>query len=472
MLAAKLPLSRAPSRKLLFNIDEKNILDISYNKEINPNRLDRSINKNEIAKQIIMNNNGKSLDYLFRRFFWDIKIFNNKNLPIVVDKIRNKSSFDKKHQSKFFWLLDLPIKMPGIGWKVPSELSQFSEFISKSIGYEKMVNPNIDNYYAYLSVDQRVVAPNESQRRPGWHADSFITKYTNPDIEYNKQVETDSIYLAYNSLPTEFCAGPFTFNQSFDHHDNVQVLSHFDNMARGKEIITYSPYTILKMGPECVHRVGFNKSDHYCPRTFIKMVFSKQIFNRIGNDHNHLVDYNWPLVPRTKERNNSNIAIFRNDDNEYLTVAPEDLFKNFNGVSFIWSKNKIYSIYRTSKIIATPAREGELLQTELNGSIISYNTAKRGDWKVKKISNGTEYFLSSDQMEKFYDFDYDFRTTEIIFRPKKIVVQAIELDKPIKIIAPWKHTQYLSQGDFIVRRSDNDIYGVNKDNIVNDYYFI
>ena len=68
--------------------------------------------------------------------------------------------------------------MPGTNFQIPEELSQFSEFIIKCIHYEKLINSDIDDYYAYLSVDQRHVNPNESQRRSGWHYDSFITKAT------------------------------------------------------------------------------------------------------------------------------------------------------------------------------------------------------------------------------------------------------------------------------------------------------
>jgi len=370
----------------------------------------------------------------------------------------------------FFWLLDLPIKMPHSNWSIPVELSQFSEFIKKSIAYETLINPNIQNCYAYLSIDQRPVKPTESQRRPGWHSDSFITNNTRPDIKQTN-IEMDSIYLAYNSIPTEFCTNSFTFNKTFDHHNNTDVLNHFDKIAAGKPIITYKPFTILQMGPECVHRVGYNTSNNTCQRTFIKLVFSTEIFNRLGNDHNYLLDYNWPLVPRTIERNNSNIKIFRSDDNKYIITAHHDLAEVFNHKPYPWAKKQIIQAVRNSKISAYPAIPGELLQTNLNGDIITYNTAKNGDWKVKKLSNGTEYFLSSNQISTFYDYEQNFSIDQqIIFKPKPLIISTVEISMPIKIMTPWNHSQYLSPGDFLIKRNDNDIYGIAANNFKHDYF--
>jgi len=464
--------------KLLFDIDEKRMSKISYRNELKLD-LNRHLDISETVtttRSVIQNNRTKPLDELFHRQFWDIGMFNKKSLPVVIDNIKHKNFFQKKDaDNNFLWLLDLPIKMPGINWKIPTELEQFSEFITKAVQYEKLINPNIENYYAYLSVDQRPVKPNESQRRPGWHADSFITKNTRSDID-KKQIDIDSIYLAYDCTPTEFCEGPFTFNNNFDHHNNIDVLNHFEQTAKGKNITTYDPFTILKMGPECVHRVGFNMSNVICQRTFIKLVFSLEIFNRVGNNHNYLIDYNWPLVQRTKERNNSNIVTFKDNDNEYINVATDDLRKIFFGHKYEWSGDEIYNAYRTTPISARPAIEGELLQTELDDSLITYNMAKRGDWKVKKLSNGTEYFLSSKQMQQFYEFSFDNKEHNTffdnIFTPKPLTVQAVEVMMPIKIMAPWNCPQYLAKGDFILERKsdlENDIYGIKKDNFQLDY---
>ena len=178
------------------------------------------------------------------------------------------------------------------------------------------------------------------------------------------------------------------------------------------------------------------------------------------------------MIPRTKERNNSNIIVFHNDLIQYINVTPDELLNVFMYHYYSWAANLIYQVFRKTSIVAYPAREGELLQTELNNSIITYNIAQRGDWKVKKLSNGTEYFLSSQQMEKLYEFDFDNKDSEIKFKPKSHIVEAIELTSPILIQTPWSHPQYLSKGDFIIKRDDNDIYGVKRENFYSDYELV
>ena len=240
-----------PSSNLLFNIDHMNMHKILYNQYLKSVDLDSHLDiglKKSMTKTIIELNRDKSLDNLFRRRYWDIQMFDDMNLPIVISNLNNPHLFQKKNHTQFFWLLDLPIKMPGINWKIPTELLQFSEFIIKCVHYEKLINPNIDDYYAYLSVDQRQVNPGQSQRRPGWHSDSFITESTRKNLtDSNVPIDVDSIYLAYNCLPTEFCSGPFTFDHSFDHNNNADVLNHFEQMSKGLKIVTYPPFTILKI---------------------------------------------------------------------------------------------------------------------------------------------------------------------------------------------------------------------------------
>lgn len=466
-------LKRYFSNKLLFNIDSTNMVKITYDKALKLNlgsHLDIT-KKKSLSATLFQNNRDKTINELFKKQPWNIKMFSDKHLPIIAGTINNKYEFEKRNNNNFLWLLDLPIKMPGTNWKIPIELKQFTEFFTKSIEHEKLVNPNINNCYAYLSVDQRPVKPNESQRRPGWHSDSFITRNTRTDIS-KSNIEMDTIYLTYNSIPTEFCEGPYIFDNTFDHHNNTEVLNHFDKVSFGKEIKTYSPFTILKMGPECIHRVGFNYGKTICQRTFIKLVFSTEIFNRIGNDHSYLFDYNWPLIPRTVERNNSNI-ITSKDENAYITVSIDELNEAFDSnITYPWTNKQICQAHRYTPVIAYPATEGELLKTGLDDTIMTYNTAKRGDWKVRKLSNCTEYFLSSEKMQQFYEFDFTNKNGELLFKPKPLKITAIQLISPIKIMAPWNHWQYLLSGDFIIKRSKNDIYGISKDNFLNDYRMI
>ena len=117
--------------------------------------------------------------------------------------------------------MDLPIKMPRSDIRVPYEFSQFEDFIRKCFIHESITNPCLNDWYAYLCIDQRPVESNLSQRRPGAHADSF------PIGRIDMDRLSDSIYLGYDCLPTEFCIGDFTFKQYINTNDNSEILKHF-----------------------------------------------------------------------------------------------------------------------------------------------------------------------------------------------------------------------------------------------------
>ncbi len=80
--------------------------------------------------------------------------------------------------------------------------------------------------YVYITVDQRVVAPLFSQRNSVWHSDS----YGQLPNEL-QQGFTDSVYLASNSIPTEFSTGPIPFGD-VNPHDRFAVRDHIEKSAK------------------------------------------------------------------------------------------------------------------------------------------------------------------------------------------------------------------------------------------------
>lgn len=457
--------------KRFFNLDTKNLINISYKKLLGNSIFQHHKNKLALVNHIFKLNPKKNVKQLFTKPYWNINLFNTKNTPVIIDNIEYKDKFSYKYNDKYHWILDLPIKMPGQPWAIPIELEQFSEFIIKSERFERLINNNIDNCYVYLCIDQRPVKPNESQRRPGWHSDSFITNKTHLDLD-SKKVQTDSIYLCYDTIPTEFSEAIFEFPSSknkkqFDYNDNQQVLKFFEDKAQYNNIITYPNYNILKIGPECIHRVGFNQTNTIINRTFAKLVFSTEIFNREGNDHNYLYDYNWYMIPRTNERNNSSLmaeTINGISVNEYIEINP--LLVRFDNDHiddnyFIYHKKykKINSVY------AQPASPNEYLQTKINGYLTTTNYAKTSDWKIK-TELGDEYLLSLDKLNEFYDYD---NIKHKFVSKDNIIVDALLIKRPIKIKSPWLQIQYLDKGDYLVKRSSYDIYGVKKTNFNNSY---
>src|SRR5438874_4978513 len=85
-----------PSTHLLFNIDDRNIHRISYTQGLKfdlDSHLDIDLKKS-MTRTIIELNRNKSLDNLFRRPNWDIMMFDNLNLPIVISDLNNPHLFE------------------------------------------------------------------------------------------------------------------------------------------------------------------------------------------------------------------------------------------------------------------------------------------------------------------------------------------------------------------------------------------
>jgi hypothetical protein len=68
----------------------------------------------------------------------------------------------------------------------------------------------------------------------------------------------------------------------------------FNNYSyRENQLLRLNQYNIHKVAP--VTEVGM--------RTFLKLSFSKDKYDLIGNSHNYLIDYNWEMKNRKEHRN-------------------------------------------------------------------------------------------------------------------------------------------------------------------------
>lgn len=237
---------------------------------------------------------------------WDPNEFKtfNGHLPVEVDKLRYRWAFSARTDPPVR-VLDMPIHMPEQGWRIPAILNQWIEMINRCMADFATIEPDPYRWYCYITVDQKPVGPGVSQRRPGAHSDSFLVDARGVQIDvvaenrdYFGQVvnaEIDITYIAYDCMPTLFYAGPWWL----DAPDNCGlVLSSFDFQKKTMTPVTYPTYTALRLTPYCVHEALINATDEAIERTFVKLAFSRFRYNRQGNTHNDLFDYDWLMVPR------------------------------------------------------------------------------------------------------------------------------------------------------------------------------
>lgn len=138
--------------------------------------------------------------------------------------------------------------------------------------------------YVYLTARRGFATPGNPLNRPGWHADGFGTD----DVNY---VWTDR-------YPTQFALQRFT-GVSDDH---VESLRAFEDQIIPDRIRTYPNRTLLRLDPFVIHAAP-EIPPPGGERLFLKVSFSNDRYDLIGNSHNYLFDYEWPMHSRAEVRN-------------------------------------------------------------------------------------------------------------------------------------------------------------------------
>ena len=341
---------------------------------------------------------------LFTHKNWDIAYYDRENYPVVLGKLDDPSTFSLKKNGVGLRFLDMPIFMPTQGWRIPFELEQFKEVIAKAVAFERRVNPDFEKKcYVYITVDQGEVEPHKAQRRTGWHGDSYLR------IDSRKkkiQLPCDHVYVIADNCPTPFLPGPFSL-KNVDAENVDAVLAHFAAIAEGKTPTYYPNYTLLKLDPYCVHNVGFNNTEQPLFRTFVKISISQSKYCKLGNAHNPLFIYDWPMVLRhnvpydnTALQNSSH----RKDRDRFIEINPHTVDFSQDTCFVDWAEPAIDSAVRIKEMNAEPAVESEIIKTLHDGFLTTIYAAGKGDWKVT-VSHAEHYFLSAKQLERFYSED-------------------------------------------------------------------
>lgn len=202
---------------------------------------------------------------------------------------------DIKCQEMMFYMY-MPIKMAMTDRIVPSyydphfypyvedlrydkRLDVFRPLIDAVVKYEGI---NIIDSYVYITAKHTFVSEHNAPNRPGWHSDGYLTDDLN--------------YIFYDKFPTEICIQDFNLTP-----DHTISLKEMEEQVKEENIITYEPYTLIRLDQYNIHRVPLIKESGM--RTFVKITVSKEKYNLIGNTHNHFFDYNWDMKKRDVDRN-------------------------------------------------------------------------------------------------------------------------------------------------------------------------
>lgn len=215
---------------------------------------------------------------------WDLKHLLVPHKPVKIGEIEDRAAFSGPVTS----VLNMPIKMPGTDIRVPEELSQFREFLQKIIDHETAVNPELEDFYMYLTVDQRSVQRGTTHRRPGIHIDGV------QGARYKVKLPPEHLYSASDRLGTVFYDQPFDLTGL----DPAKQHVHAELERQAKEATARATpdFDIAFWDSYSVHRADVAKEDF--TRTFIRVEFSMKQYDSEGDTHNPLFEYDWKPVAR------------------------------------------------------------------------------------------------------------------------------------------------------------------------------
>lgn len=246
---------------------------------------------------------------------WDLGEFQRPRRPVSLGVLDDHELAEFRREGAPR-VLDMPIKFPDIDEvRLPRALRQFAPVIQRILDFEYRVNPDPRDYFAYLTIDQRVVAPGTLQREAPCHVDGF------QGARWQPKCRTNHSYTVSDVLPTAYYVQPFDFTgldeavHDFFWEMNAQVAATDEAhrwQSRAAELTMMDCY--------CVHR-GV-EAQVETPRTWLRLSFEerRRVFDRLGNAHNPLFDYAWPMVERDIEQ--LGLVAFRSDTHPSLRVFP------------------------------------------------------------------------------------------------------------------------------------------------------
>ena len=111
----------------------------------------------------------------------------------------------------------------------------------------------------------------------------------------------------------------------------------------------------------------------------------------------------------------------------------------------------------TSQRIANVAERTQQVDTIINGIIETSNIALEGDYIVSGLK-GEKYVMPKRNFEKLYE-----HLSGNTYQTKPDTVQAVQVNEEFSFTAPWGSEMNVLPGDYIIFRSFEDSYRVERE---------
>lgn len=188
-------------------------------------------------------------------------------------------------QTEYPRCLDMPVRLAGQeDYLLPDEWVGLAPLLEQLIGVEHTHNPNWREYNTYMTVDCKYVVPDEQQRHGGLHVDGFQGARIDPKNKITRN------YVMTTNGGTRFYPQPFIVVDE----TQFNVFQGFDLQAQ--DYIIAQENKAYFMDAYTVHESGI--ADRAGLRTFLRLTYDVKQFDRFGNTHNSMLDYDWEMVAR------------------------------------------------------------------------------------------------------------------------------------------------------------------------------
>lgn len=177
-----------------------------------------------------------------------------------------------------------PVKIPGGIISIPFGLVEFEEIVYKSIEFFKSNYSSYDDQYIYLTAKTMWVSSCNPGNRPGWHSDGFMTDDVN--------------FIWSNNNPTQFLKSKKLFPLIQDHEKSMEQMH---SMVATSKVVTYPNKNLLFLDDSVIHQVNPDFKEGV--RSFVKVSFSRNLYNLEGNSINPEIKITEKQKPRLETRN-------------------------------------------------------------------------------------------------------------------------------------------------------------------------
>lgn len=210
-------------------------------------------------------------------------------------------------------VLDMPIRLAGDNtYHLPEEWADLAPILQGIISHEHAHNPNWRDYHAYLTVDSSEVVKGDQQRHGGLHVDGFQGDRINPKTKVNRS------YVMTTNGGTRFYPQRFIIPDvtKYNIFQGFDIQGGHYNIAEDHLIYLMDAYTVHESGTTARNGI----------RTFVRLSYDVKQFDRAGNSHNSMLNYNWNMVTRNIHEGVKTPDFEKLETSPHLLPIPQDTY--------------------------------------------------------------------------------------------------------------------------------------------------